>query len=120
MEDKLNTDSNFNPKINGIPEKSFSGLNDEQKNIVLTGNNSVQDKSVDGGKIGKIIGTNPQNASINIALILSCIMLIFCGLDILHFFCKDTELTEYIWDKGIPIITLSLGYIFGKGGNKKQ
>lgn len=109
--DRLNTDSTFetSTSINGIPEKSFSSLNDEQKNIVLTGNNSVQDKGIDGGKVGKIIGANTQNASINVALILCCIMLIFCGLDMLHSFCKGVELTTYIWDKSIPIITLSLG-----------
>lgn len=118
MTDKINNNtSNYN-NINGISEKSFNKLNDEQKNTVLTGNNETQNKDKDGGCFGKILGANTRNASIHIAFIICCVLLLFCGIDLFHSFGKDNVITAEIWNLIFPIVTLALGYIFGKGETK--
>ena len=118
MGDKL-TNDNENPIfINGVTNEVFKSLSDEEKNIVLTGNNETQSKKQDAGYLGKIIGTNTKNASIHIALILSLIALVFCGLDLIHSFFCDNTLTSEVWSNSMPIVTLALGYIFGKSERK--
>ncbi len=118
MENKINKNAVDTAVINGIPEKSFNKLSDEQKNIVLTGNNDINRKDKDAGKFGKLLGANPQNAAIHIAFIICGVLLLFCIIDLIHSFYPEQELTSEMWNLIFPIITLALGYIFGKGENK--
>ena len=104
--------------INSVPSGIFDSLNDEQKNIVLTGNNINSEKEKDSGIFGKLLGANPKNASIHIALIICILLLLFCCIDLIHSFNSGEKLTEEIWNLIFPVITLSLGYIFGKGENR--
>ena len=67
------------------------------------------------GRIGRLFGTG-ENASKNITATI-CILLIIGGaaVSLYAYACKgDKELVESIWDTIAPIITLSLGYLFGK------
>lgn len=117
MNGKLTNGTKDQVLINGVSEAIFNELKDDQRNIVLSGNNDVQNKSKDGGVLGKWLGTNPRNASIHIALILCIILLLFCGLDLIHSFGKGNTINSEIWNSVMPIITLALGYVFGKGEN---
>lgn len=67
------------------------------------------------GLIGRIFGVG-QNASKNITAAI-CIMLVIvmCIISCLVY-CIDRNLTfiEDVWNKIMPIISLSLGYLFGK------
>ena len=101
--------------INGISEKSFNKLNDEQKQLVLIGNNDIQTKNTESDILGQFFGSNTKNASIHIAFLICIVSLIFCGIDLIHSFASNQPITSEIWDLIFPVITLSLGYIFGKG-----
>lgn len=117
---KINDDV-LNPNnINGISEKSFNKLNDEQKNIILTGHNDTNAKEKEGGTLGKFLGTNTKNASIHIAFIISIVLVGDCGIDLLHSFCPKAHVNMDMWERIIPVITLALGYIFGKGENNQS
>lgn len=118
--DKINDKALSTNNINGIPEKSFNKLNDEQKNIILTGHNDTNIKEKEGGTLGKFLGTNTKNASIHIAFIISIILVGYCGIDLLHSFCPKVNINIDIWERIIPVITLALGYIFGKGENNQS
>lgn len=75
--------------------------------------NELKDKEL--GWIGKFFGSG-ENSSKNIAVIL-CVLLMLGGTIIsciAYFMDKDTQFIGLIWNKILPIITLSLGYIFGK------
>lgn len=67
------------------------------------------------GRIGGLFGTG-DNASKNITATI-CILLIIGGT-VVSFYAyaakNDKELASSIWGVIAPIITLSLGYIFGK------
>ena len=69
--DKINDNVLNTNNINGISEKSFNKLSDEQKNIILAGYNDTNTKEKEGGTIGRFLGTNTKNASIHIAFIIS-------------------------------------------------
>lgn len=114
MNDTLNTDAFSQNTINHVPVRSFDQLNDAQKTIVLTGNNARSKKEKDSGFMGKFLGANPKNASIHIALIICVILLVFCLVDLLQSYRPQSAISSQVWDYVFPVITLSLGYIFGK------
>lgn len=67
------------------------------------------------GKIGQLFGTG-DNASKNITATI-CILLILGGAAVSFYayaFKDDKDLVGEIWGTIAPIITLSLGYLFGK------
>ena len=107
---------NSNPESNGFEDfvgsKEFSKLNpDIQAQIVnAVGGN----KEKDGGVIGKFLGTKAKNACISIAFIV-CILMV--TMIILVFFTSHTDSKEFCSDLiqiFISIISVSVGYIFGK------
>ena len=118
MADKINESSVSKDTINGVPEKTFYKLNDEQKNMILSGYNDSKNKDKDGGWFGRIFGVNTKNASIHIAFIICIILLIFCGIDLFASFSENNGITSEVWNLVFPVVTLALGYIFGKGETK--
>lgn len=75
--------------------------------------NELKDKEI--GWIGKFFGTG-DNSSKNIAVLL-CLVLMIGGTVIsciAYFADKDTQFIGLVWNKILPVVTLSLGYIFGK------
>lgn len=75
--------------------------------------NQLKDKEL--GLFGKLFGCG-ESSSKNIALVI-CILLLL-GATIIsciaYFNNADVEFIGNIWNKVIPVVTLSLGYIFGK------
>ena len=120
MKDELNTSTMpVEQMINGVPRGCFDQLDKESQEIVLTGNNIRSEKEKDSGKLGEFLGANPRNASIHCALIVCLCLLLFCLIDIIRAVFKDGfSITKDMWEYIVPIITLALGYIFGKGGEK--
>lgn len=115
MADKINKNTLPDGTINGISESSFDKLNDDQKQIVLAGNNDVVNKEKDAGRMGKFLGANTKNASIHITLLICGVLLVLCIIDLFHSYKPEQELTSEVWNLIFPVITLALGYIFGKG-----
>ena len=113
---KLNTDP-YSSAYQDISQKSFDKLNDEQKNIILNGNNSIHEKEKDSGLIGKFLGSNPKNASIHFSFVICVISLLICLADLIHSFRTSQMITSEVWNFLVPIVSMSIGYIFGKEKN---
>ncbi len=113
--DKISESTIENDSINGIPGKYIDKLNEEQLQTILDGNNDAEKDKRNAGKFGTWLGSNTKNASIHVALIICIIMLLFCAIDLIHSFFPEQTLTSEIWQLIFPIVTLALGYIFGKG-----
>lgn len=96
----INTDA----IVNIISTDQFTNLSSEIQQSVINSINN--DKSKEGGLMGKLFGTKKELASMNIAVII-CIILFISG-----FFIDDLQ----YWDKIIPIVAATIGYIFGRGG----
>lgn len=72
-------------------------------------------KNKDLGWIGFLFGT-AENASKNIAALI-CLILIIGAMAFTYVIYNcgpDNSFIETIWDIVLPVVTLSLGYIFGK------
>ena len=111
MSNSLNTDQ---ISYNGvISSEGFSKLSEENQRIFLEGLANSMGK--EGGFFGKFFGTKKENASMNIAFVICLLLIILCAIDIIHAVLNDasayTELTKNV----LPVISLSLGFIFGKG-----
>ena len=67
------------------------------------------------GWIGHVFGTG-DNASKNITASICLLLILGCAVVSLYAYIKngDKDLASSIWGVIAPIITLSLGYIFGK------
>ena len=116
--DKINVNTVDSDGINGVAGKYLDRLNEEQWNIVLEASNDAERQKREGGKIGQWLGTNTKNASIHIAMIVSMALLIICVIDLVHSFFPEQAISSKVWDLAFPVITLALGYIFGKGESK--
>lgn len=112
MEEKENSGA-FMEIANLVTSEAFQNV---PENIQEKALNSIQIKNENkGGFMGKIFGTEKENAAMHIAFALCCILLIFCGIDMIHAFnLKETGYTELV-KAVLPIVTLTIGYIFGKG-----
>lgn len=116
-----NTSINKEPVVNskdyligGMPSSAFNLLNDGQKEIYLVGYNDIQNKEKEGGFIGRVIGTNTKNATINTAFILIILLLIYCIVDMVGAYCSCKPFNYESFKMVLPVITLALGYVFGK------
>lgn len=68
---------------------------------------------LEAGWLGHVFGTG-KNAPIGIAGLVIVLLFVF-GLAVL-IWPLQMSATEY-WKLAVPIITLALGYLFGRGGN---
>lgn len=75
-----------------------------------------EDKSKESGIMGKFLGTRATNVAMHIGFIICIFLLITWAIDLVHSYLIreniNLELTQLI----LPVVTLYLGYIFGKGG----
>ena len=72
-------------------------------------------KNKELGWIGVLFGT-AENASKNIAALISLILIIrsIVFSCVIYRSGADNSFIETIWQRALPVVTLSLGYIFGK------
>lgn len=92
----------------------------EDHNFLLAQQNAEQNfqnsqLKIKIGRIGELLGCE-DNASRNItALICAILLIILLVLSIIVYLCeKNFDPVMTLWEKTIPIITLALGYLFGK------
>lgn len=72
-------------------------------------------RNMDIGKVGWVFGTS-ENSSKNIAAVICFILLLaVIGMSCwIYYMDKDKSFIANLWQLVLPVITLSLGYIFGK------
>ncbi len=72
-------------------------------------------RNMDLGKVGWIFGSS-DNSSKNIAVVICFILLLaIIGMSCwVYWMDKDKSFIASLWQLVLPVITLSLGYIFGK------
>lgn len=73
-------------------------------------------KSKDIGWLGKFFGTS-DNGARNIAITTIILLLVGASVFSIVVYCcnkEDMTIISNVWNKVIPVITLALGYIFGK------
>ena len=88
-----------------ISEPTYVQLSENvQKSIITTLREARQEE---GGIMGKLFGTNKDNASIHCAFVI-CVLMLVVGI-----VCMI--LGENYWNVIFPAVTSAIGFIFGKG-----
>ncbi len=108
--EKIKSDESLTDILNS---EKFTNLSEASQELIINTYNNKQEKS--GGLIGKLLGTNTKNITVHMAFILCCIMLAFCGIDLIHSVLAGEGIQKEMWNFIIPVITSALGYVFGKG-----
>lgn len=110
---KLNTED---PMVSLIGSETFLNLDSDLQNKII--DTMTQSKAQSGGTMGKFLGTKTANVSMHIALILCGLLIALLGLDFVHAYCTGQAINMDLVNTIVPVVTLSLGYIFGKGSSE--
>ena len=103
-----NTSINTENRMEDIIYSNFNELNKESQKLLVT--SYTDDKS--RGWFDKIFGTKKVTTYISLVICL-CLFLVGIIIMLVESFV-GIKLDYTIWEKIFPIITLALGYIFGK------
>jgi hypothetical protein len=118
MGDKLNNFSISEMNVASVAvDENFIKLSEASQNMVIKG--ITENKANEGGLMGKIFGSKPENISMYIAFTLCVVLLLYCGIDLIGATLRGGKINSELWNIIIPVVTLALGFIFGKGIDKK-
>lgn len=85
----------------------FKGLDKEIQTKIIQGLSDNKNKDQEGGFMGKIFGTNKDNAVIHIAL---TVIILLASIGAICMLCGHD-----LWNVIIPSIMTAVGYMFGHG-----
>lgn len=85
---------------------------DVQKRIIDT---VSQSKDRPGGFLGRLLGSRSANLAIQTVLILCLALLLVVIVDNLHAYRVGGDINMELINIVIPVISLAIGYIFGRG-----
>jgi len=98
-----------------LESDSFLDLDPAIQKQIICSINQSKDKT--GGIMGKLLGNKPANLAIHAILILCLILLLLILIDNLYAYRTGTAINMELINIIIPVITLAIGYIIGKGTN---
>ena len=111
---KLNAELNTSGSLTSlVTSKTFVNLDQDLQNKIIE--SVAKENTKKGGLMGKFLGTDSANASMHISLILCGLLILLLAIDFFHAYHVQKNINMDLVSTIIPVITLSLGYIFGKG-----
>lgn len=116
MPDGINKNISNENSINDIVgSEGFSKLNPELQGQIVKLIEKGKEK--DGGVLGRFFGIKPINVAMHIGFVICAILIFVVIIDAIHSYCIGQSINLDLLEIVFPIVTLSLGYIFGKGSN---
>lgn len=113
MSNKVNTNLNTDSITALVESDNFLSLDSNLQNKIIDAVHN--DKEKDGGIMGKLLGSRLANLAIHAALILCLALIVVLVVDNLHSYCIGEGVNMDLAGVIIPVVSLSIGYIFGKG-----
>lgn len=95
--------------VNIVTDESFSRLDTEVQVKVIE--NVKENEKIANGLLSNVFGTDKDLVPIYTTFFINTMLIIGCFIS--HFFFQYTEL----WDVILPIVSLTIGYYFGKHEN---
>ncbi|MBO5270504.1 MAG: hypothetical protein J6B77_06950 [Clostridia bacterium] len=99
-----------------ISSESFLNLDTQTQNKLIEAVHNNREK--DGGYMGKFLGTKPANVAMHIALIICFLLIAIVIIDSVYSYTKGEGINLELVNIIVPVVSLSLGYIFGKGSSQ--
>lgn len=101
-----------NELIDIIRTESFPTLDLETKHQVIEAHSNEKARS--GGIMGRFFGTRPESTAIYIGFILTIVLVLFLLGVVCFVKTPDGNINMDLVNRLVPLITLSIGYTFGK------
>lgn len=117
MANSLNKNLSGNNVVTAISSDNFGEYTPEMQEKIICSIENYNER--EGGLMGKVFGNKKENASMNIAATICILLIIICGMDIIHSVWTNGELHMDLISTIIPVVSLALGFIFGKGDGKE-
>ncbi len=99
-----------------LESDSFHLLEPTIQKQIINVINEHTDKT--GGVIGRLLGNKPANLAIHVIFILCILLLFLILLDNLYAYRTGRTINMELINIIIPVITLAIGYIIGKGDQR--
>lgn len=96
-----------------VSPDNFVNLNSELQSQIID-SVSKNDPSK-GGIMGKLLGTDSKNVAMNIVFLVCVLLIVVIILDVLHSHITSQSVNMELINCLIPVVSLSLGFLFGKG-----
>lgn len=104
--------------VSVISSDKFGDYDSEMQQEILS---QIEKSNLrDGGFVGKFFGNKKELTSMNIAATICILLIIICGIDVIHTIFSESELHMDLISAIIPVVSLSLGFIFGKSSGKSE
>ncbi len=116
MADGINR-NNDSVVIDVISSDGFSSLNKDVQKTALQAMNEGQERN--GGLMGKVFGIRKENAAMHIAFLLCVALFLLCAIDVICSMCASGKASTDVLNIVMPVISLTIGFIFGKGSGKE-
>lgn len=104
--------------VNIISSDKFVEYEPEMQQEILNKIEKLNQR--DGGFVGKFFGNKKELTSMNIAATICILLILICGIDVMHTIFSESELHMDLISAIIPVVSLSLGFIFGKSSGKSE
>lgn len=118
MASKLNNNLSGSDNITSvISSDKFGEYSPEMQQAILDKLEKMGQN--DGGLMGKLFGNKKELASMNIAVFICSILLLICAIDVIHSIWINGEIHMNLITTMIPVVSLALGFVFGKGESNK-
>lgn len=119
MANRLNRNELNRDAFSGIASSEmFREYTPDIQNRILDSLESRNQK--EGGIMGKLFGNDKDLASMNVAVFICTILMLICIIDIVQSCFGDRQMHMELISSIIPVISLAIGFIFGKGKNKEE
>lgn len=106
MDQDIRINQNIQDEVSTvISTPNYVQLSENVQNTIITTLHEA--KQNEGGLMGKLFGTNKDNASIHCAFVI-CVLMLVVGI-VCMVLGKD------YWNVIFPAVTSAIGFIFGKG-----
>lgn len=98
--------------------EKFAEYTPEIQNRIL---DSLENRSQkEGGFMGKLFGNDKDLASMNVAVFICTVLMLICIIDIVQSCFGNRQMHMELISSIIPVISLAIGFIFGKGKGKNE
>lgn len=115
---KLNKTDNSIETYSLINSETFLQLKPHIQSEIVGGIKAGEDSKTKGGLLGRLLGVSTHNASIHVSFIICLLFFLLIVLVLSHSYCTGEDANMDLIGVLVSVVTLGLGYVFGKGSQQ--
>ena len=97
-----------------IGTDNFGSMSEENQKAAISSIDNANNTEKEGGWMGRFFGTKKENAAMNVAFSICALLILLCAIDAIHAMYVGANAYTELIKNVLPIISLAIGFIFGK------